>query len=155
MTIPYYDMFLILMALIVLFVTLGLFYKTSYGMQLRAITQNRQMTQCLGVNSGIIDKITFGYGCALAGLAGILLAPVSSVSPGMGTDYIVDSFLVVILGGLNSIVGSLFGSVVIQEAVSVMASFMSLVTAKLLIFVVIIVVIRFKPQGLFSAKDMR
>ena len=73
----------------------------------------------------------------------------------MGTDYIVDSFLVVILGGLNSIVGSLFGSVVIQEAVSVMASFMSLVTAKLLIFVVIIVVIRFKPQGLFSAKDKR
>lgn len=73
----------------------------------------------------------------------------------MGTDYIVDSFLVVILGGLNSIVGSLFGSVVIEEAVSVMASFMSLVTAKLLIFVVIIVVIRFKPQGLFSAKDKR
>lgn len=154
-TVPYYNLFLIFMAIAVLFVTLALFYKTSYGMQLRAITQNRKMTQCLGINSGFIDKITFAYGCGLAGLAGVLIAPVASVSPGMGTDYIVDSFLVVILGGLNSIVGSFFGSAVIQEAVSVMASFMSLVTAKLLIFVVIIILIRFKPQGLFSAKDKR
>ncbi|MBO5483911.1 MAG: urea ABC transporter permease subunit UrtB [Lachnospiraceae bacterium] len=154
-TIPYYNLFLIIMAVVVLLATLFLFYKTSYGMQLRAITQNRKMTQCLGINSSMIDKVTFSYGSALAGLAGILIAPVSSVSPGMGTDYVVDSFLVVILGGLNSILGSFFGSVVIQEAVSVMASFMSLVTAKLLIFVVIIILIRFKPQGLFSAKDKR
>ncbi len=154
-TVPYYDLFLVVMALVVLGATLILFYKTSYGMQLRAITQNRNMTQCLGINSGMIDKITFGYGCGLAGLAGVLIAPVSSVTPGMGTDYIVDSFLVVILGGLNSIIGSFFGAAVIQEAVSLMASFMSLVTAKLLIFVVIIVVIRFKPQGLFAPKDKR
>ena len=124
-------------------------------MQLRAITQNRQMTQCLGINSQRIDKITFAYGSALAGLAGVLIAPITSVSPGMGTQYIVDSFLVVILGGLNSIIGSFFGSVVIEEAVSIMASFMSLVSAKLIIFIVIIVLIRFKPQGLFSAKDKR
>lgn len=154
-TIPYYNLFLIGMAVVVLGATLLLFYKTSYGMQLRAITQNRKMTQCLGINSGMIDKITFAYGSGLAGLAGVLIAPVSSVSPGMGTDYVVDSFLVVILGGLNSIIGSFFGSAVIQEAISVMASFMSLVTAKLLIFVVIIILIRFRPQGLFSARDKR
>ncbi len=154
-TIPYYNIFLILMAVVVLFVTLGLFYKTSYGMQLRAITQNRKMTQCLGINSGLIDKITFAYGSALAGLAGALIAPTASVSPGMGADYLVDSFLVVILGGLNSIVGSFFGAAVVQEAISVMASFMSLVTAKLLIFIVIIILVRFKPQGLFSSKDKR
>ncbi len=109
-TVPYYDLFLVFMALLVLFATLALFYKTPYGMQLRAITQNRKMTQCLGINSGMIDKLTFSYGSALAGLAGVLIAPVTSVTPGMGTDYIVDSFLVVILGGLNSIVGSFFGS---------------------------------------------
>lgn len=154
-TVPYYNIFLIVMAFVVLFVTLFLFYKTSYGMQLRAITQNRQMTQCLGINSQRIDKLTFAYGSALAGLAGVLIAPITSVSPGMGTQYIVDSFLVVILGGLNSIIGSFFGSAVIEEAVSVMASFMSLVSAKLIIFIVIIVLIRFKPQGLFSAKDKR
>ncbi len=154
-TIPYYNIFLIFMAVAVLLGTLLLFYKTSYGMQLRSITQNRQMSQCLGINSGRIDKITFAYGCGLGGLAGVLLAPIASVTPGMGHEYIVDSFLVVILGGLNSIVGSFLGSVVVEESVSVIASQVSLVTAKLLVFIIIIVLIRFKPHGLFASKDKR
>lgn len=154
-SVPYYDVFLIAMALLVLGATLLLFYKTKFGMQLRAVTQNRQMTQCLGIHTERIDSLTFAYGSGLAGLAGVLLAPVSSVTPGMGTEYVVDSFMVVILGGLNSVIGSFAGSVVIEESVSVAASQMSLVTAKLLIFIIIIVIIRFKPQGLFTAKDRR
>lgn len=154
-TVPVYNIILILVAIAVLAVTLLLFFKTSYGMQLRAITQNRQMTQCLGINSAKIDCITFAYGCGLAGLAGILLGPVKSVTPGMGTTYIVDSFLVVVLGGLNSIVGTFFGSFVISESSTLMAGYMSEITAKLLIFVVIIVLIRFKPQGLFASKERR
>lgn len=154
-TIPVYNIILIVVAIAVLAVTLLLFFKTSYGMQLRAITQNRQMTQCLGINSAKIDCITFAYGCGLAGLAGILLGPVKSVTPGMGTTYIVDSFLVVVLGGLNSIVGTFFGSFVISESSTLMAGYMSEITAKLLIFVVIIVLIRFKPQGLFASKERR
>lgn len=154
-TIPYYNIFLVIMALIILFVTLFLFNKTNFGIQLRAITQNRQMSQCLGIDTAKIDRLTFAYGCGLGGLAGVLLAPVSSVTPGMGTDYVVDSFLVVILGGLNSITGSLLGAGVIQESVSVMASKVSLVTAKLAIFVIIIILIRFKPNGLFAAKERR
>ncbi len=154
-TIPIYNIILIAVALAVLAVTLLLFFKTSYGMQLRAITQNRQMTQCLGINSAKIDCITFAYGCGLAGLAGILLGPVKSVTPGMGTTYIVDSFLVVVLGGLNSIVGTFFGSFVISESSTLMAGYMSEITAKLLIFIVIIVLIRFKPQGLFASKERR
>ena len=151
-TIPVYNIILILVAIGVLAVTLLLFFKTSYGMQLRAITQNRQMTQCLGINSAKIDCITFAYGCGLAGLAGVLLGPVKSVTPGMGTTYIVDSFLVVVLGGLNSILGTFFGS---SESSTLMAGYMSEITAKLLIFVVIIVLIRFKPQGLFASKERR
>ena len=154
-TVPVYNIILILVAIAVLAVTLLLFFKTSYGMQLRAITQNRQMTQCLGINSAKIDCITFAYGCGLAGLAGILLGPVKSVTPGMGTTYIVDSFLVVVLGGLTSIVGTFFGSFVISESSTLMAGYMSEITAKLLIFVVIIVLIRFKPQGLFASKERR
>lgn len=154
-TIPIYNIILIAVALAVLAVTLLLFFKISYGMQLRAITQNRQMTQCLGINSAKIDCITFAYGCGLAGLAGILLGPVKSVTPGMGTTYIVDSFLVVVLGGLNSIVGTFFGSFVISESSTLMAGYMSEITAKLLIFIVIIVLIRFKPQGLFASKERR
>lgn len=154
-TIPYYNLFLILMAFIVLGATLILFNKTKYGMQLRAITQNRNMSQCLGINSSKIDKITFAYGCGLGGLAGALIAPISSVAPGMGISYVVDSFLVVVLGGLNSIVGSLFGATVIDESVTVMSGYMSQISAKLIIFIVIIVIIRFKPQGLFSSKERR
>lgn len=154
-TIPYYNLFLILMALLVLAGTLLLFNKTSYGMQLRAITQNRPMTQCLGIDSAKIDKITFAYGCGLAGLTGALIAPVSSVTPGMGSSYIVDSFLVVVLGGLNSIIGTLFGATVVSESVTLMSGYMSQISAKLLIFVIIIVVIRFKPQGLFVSRERR
>lgn len=154
-TMPYYNIFLIGMAFLVLGITLLLFYKTSYGVQLRAITQNRKMSQCLGINTEKIDRITFAYGCGLAGLAGALIAPVSSITPGMGTTYVVDSFMVVILGGLNSIIGSLAGSAVIEEAVTVMAGYMSQVTAKLLVFVLIIIIVRFKPYGLFTAKDRR
>lgn len=154
-TVPYYNLFLVGMALLVLVGTLFLFYKTNYGMQLRAITQNRRMSQCLGINTGRIDKITFAYGCGLAGLTGALIAPVASVTPGMGTTYIVDSFMVVILGGISSIVGSFLGSFVIQESVTIMSGYMSQVTAKLLIFLVIIIIVRFKPHGLFAPKDRR
>lgn len=154
-TVPNYNLFLVGMAFLALGVTMLLFYRTKFGMQLRAITQNRQMSQCLGINSGRIDKLTFAYGCGLGGLAGALVAPVASVTPDMGTEYVVDSFLVVILGGLNSVMGSLFGSVVIEESIAAMSTGMSLVTAKLLVFLVLILLIRFRPQGLFAPKDRR
>lgn len=154
-SIPYYNLILILMACIVLLVTLILFYKTPYGMQLRAITQNRDITQCLGINVEKINLITFSYASALAGLAGALIAPVKSVFPGMGVAYNVDSFLVVILGGLNSIVGSFASSFVINESITVMSGYMSQITSKLLMFVVIIVIVRFRPNGLFSSKEKR
>lgn len=154
-TMPNYNLFLIVMAILVLGATMLLFYRTKFGMQLRAITQNRQMSQCLGINSGRIDKLTFSYGCGLAGFAGALVAPVASVTPDMGTEYVVDSFLVVILGGLNSVTGSFFGAAVIEESIAAMSTGMSLVTAKLMVFLVIIVIIRFRPQGLFVSKDRR
>jgi urea transport system permease protein len=154
-TVPYYNLLLVGAALAVLLLTLLLFYKTTYGMQLRAITQNRSITQCLGIDSERIDMITFAYGSALAGFAGALIAPVKNVFPGMGTAYVVDSFMVVILGGLNSIIGSFFGSFCINESTTIMSGYMSQVTAKLLIFILIIILVRFKPHGLFSTKDKR
>lgn len=153
--VPYYNIILIFMAVLVLVCTLLLFFKTSFGMQLRAITQNRDMTQCLGINVSKINLVTFGYASGLAGLAGGLVAPVASVFPGMGTTYIVDSFLVVILGGLNSIVGSFASSFVIRESMTLMSGYMSQITSKLLIFIIIIVIVRFRPNGLFSSKEKR
>lgn len=154
-SVPYYNVVLIIAALLVLAVTLILFFKTSYGMQLRAITQNRDITQCLGINVERINMITFAYASALAGLAGALIAPVKTVFPGMGVSYNVDSFMVVILGGLNSIIGSFASSFVINESITIMSGYMSQITSKLLIFIVIIVLVRFKPNGLFSSREKR
>lgn len=154
-SIPYYNIFLVAMALFVLALTLILFYKTSFGMQLRAITQNRDITQCLGINVAKINMFTFGYGAALAGFSGALIAPIKSVFPGMGPSFNVDGFLVVILGGLNSIVGSFASSFVINESITLMSGYMSQIVSKLLIFVVIIVIVRFRPNGLFSSKEKR
>lgn len=154
-SVPYYNMVLFFSACAVLVFTLILFYKTSYGMQLRAITQNRSITQCLGINVEKINLMTFGYGSALAGLAGGLVAPVNTVFPGMGVTYNVNSFLVVILGGLNSIIGSFASSFVINESITLMSGYMSQITSKLLIFIAIIVLVRFKPNGLFSSKEKR
>lgn len=154
-SVPYYNLVLISGAGAVLAVTLLLFFKTSYGMQLRAVTQNREITQCLGINVERINLITFGYASALAGFAGALVAPVNTVFPGMGSSYVVNSFLVVILGGLNSIVGSFASSFVINESITVMSGYMSQITSRLLIFVVIIVIVRFRPQGLFVSRQKR
>lgn len=154
-SIPYYNLVLIGCAVAVLALTLILFYKTSYGMQLRAITQNRNITQCLGINVEKINMITFGYASALAGLAGALIAPVNTVFPGMGVAYNVNSFMVVILGGLNSIIGSFASSFVINESITIMSGYMSQITSKLLIFIIIIVLVRFKPNGLFSSREKR
>ena len=154
-SIPYYNLVLIGAALFVLALTLVLFYKTSFGMQLRAINQNRDMTQCLGINVTKINMFTFGYGAALAGFSGALIAPIKSVFPGMGPAFNVDGFLVVILGGLNSIIGSFASSFVINESITLMSGYMSQIVSKLLIFVVSIVIVRFRPNGLFSSKEKR
>ncbi|MDQ0203203.1 urea ABC transporter permease subunit UrtB [Pectinatus haikarae] len=153
--IPIYNLLLIVVSILILAGTMLMLTKTKFGMQIRANVQNRTMVQCLGVDSQKIDNITFTYGSMLAGIAGALIAPIKSVTPDMGLSYIVDSFLVVVLGGLNSIFGSFLGSFVISESSTVMAGYMSEITAKLLIFIIIIIIIRFKPQGLFFAKDKR
>jgi urea transport system permease protein len=150
--VPHYNIFLIVIALAILAATLALFYKTSFGMQLRAVTKNRSMTQCLGINTSRIDTLTFACGSGLAGLAGALVAPVKSVMPSMGAYYIVDGFLTVVLGGFSSIAGAAASSLVISESVTVMAGYMSEITAKILVFLIIIMLIRFKPEGLFASE---
>jgi len=150
--VPLYNIFLIGVALFIMIAILALFYKTSFGMQLRAVTKNRNMSQCLGINTSRIDTLTFACGSGLAGLAGALIAPVKSVMPTMGMSYIVDGFLTVVLGGFSSIAGTAASAAVVGESVTVMAGFMSEITAKILVFLIIIVIIRFKPEGLFTSE---
>jgi urea transport system permease protein len=79
-------------------------------MRLRAVTQNREIARCFGINAGAIYRCTFAYGAGLAGIAGALVSPLKSVSPDMGTGYVVDAFLVVVLGGVQSLLGTVASS---------------------------------------------
>lgn len=154
-TIPLYNMFIVLCAVLILLGTYLLFFKTTLGLQIRAITQNRTMTTCLGINSRKIDTITFAYGTGLAGLAGCLISPIKSVSPQMGLAYTTDALVTVVLGGLSNFTGCFASAYVIGESVTLMAGYISEVIAKILVFLLCIIIIRFRPEGLFAVKDRR
>lgn len=148
--IAYYNIFVITMAVVLLLATFLIFQKTNFGKKMRATTQNRNMTECLGIETSRVDTWTFAYGAGLAGLAGAMVAPVISVTPELGAPYLTDSFMTVVIGGVQSIFGTAIGSVMIGEARTILSGLTSMVTAKILVFLIIIVIIRFKPQGLFT-----
>lgn len=143
----------------VLFVAAGLFLvtwyillRTTFGMRLRAITQNAEIASCFGINSGRVYSLTFAYGTGLAGLAGALVSPLKSVSPEMGTTYVVDAFMVVVLGGVESLVGTVASSLILGELTGFIAYYSNDTIAKALVLLAIVILIRFRPQGLFAAR---
>lgn len=151
---PAYNFVVVGIAAVVVFLVCLLFYRTSFGKKIRAVKQNRQMTECLGVDTGKIDTFSFSLGCALAGLAGGVIAPIKVVSPTMGASYLMDSFSTVVVGGVDSFLGTMFSSVLISETTSVLSGYISEIIAQILVLIGIILILRFKPQGLF-AKERR
>jgi urea transport system permease protein len=148
--IPHYNIFTILVAVIVGLMTLALLYRTRFGMRMRATTGNRQITECLGINTALVDTVTFGYGVALAGLAGAVLAPIKGVSPFMGIQYLTDAFMNVVVGGLSSLFGTTLSSALIGESRNILGGYINEVNASMIVFLIVIVVIRIRPEGLFS-----
>ena len=149
-TIPVFRIFIFIMTVFMLFVTWFMFYKTSFGKKIRAITQNRDMTECLGINTSKVDTWTFAYGAGLAGLAGAIMAPIKSVSPTMGLQYLTDSFMTVVIGGVNSLAGTAIGATLVGESTTTLGWLSNEIFAKIIVFLMIIIFIRFKPEGLFS-----
>ena len=147
-----FRMFVLVITAALVGLTWYLMYKTNIGMKLRAITQNREMASSFGINSNKIYSMTFAYGCGLAGLAGALVSPLKSVSPEMGTAYVVDAFMVVVLGGVESLLGTVASSIILGEMNGFLAFFSNDTMSKATIFLAIVVLIRFRPQGLFSTK---
>lgn len=145
---PYYYIVIFAVAAAIFIVTLLVFHKTRFGMQIRAVSQNREMAQCLGVNVRKTDTLTFAYGAGLAGLAGCIIAPINSISPFVGFNYIVDSFMAVVLGGVDSLFGSVLGATIIGESNSIIGGYMDSVFAEMIVVFAIIIIIRFKPKGL-------
>jgi urea transport system permease protein len=151
-SISYYRAFIIFVAVALLALTIFLFYGTSWGREVRSVTQNRDMSKCLGINTQKIDMLTFAYGCGLAGIAGAVIAALKSVAPPMGQDYLVDAWMVVVTGGVDKLVGILAGSFLIGESSALLGFILNDPTARVIVLAAVIVLIRFRPEGLFTVQ---
>ncbi|MGB5453053.1 MAG: urea ABC transporter permease subunit UrtB [Sedimenticolaceae bacterium] len=138
-----------------LLVFAGLFFvlkRTRLGLQVRAVSQNRAMARAMGVRSSRVDALTFGLGSGIAGIAGVALSQLTNVGPNLGQAYIVDSFMVVVFGGVGNLWGTLVGGLGLGIANKVMEPWAGAVLAKILVLVFIILFIQKRPRGLFPQK---
>ncbi len=147
-----FRIFILIFAATLFAITWYLMYRTTFGIKLRAITQNPEVASSFGINSNRIFGLTFAYGAGLAGLAGALISPLKSVSPEMGTTYVVDAFLIVVLGGVESLMGTVFSAIILGELSSILSFYSNDTIAKALVLLAIVILIRFRPQGLFSSR---
>ena len=150
--VPIYRVFIFLFAVAIFVLAWFIIYRTKFGIQLRAVTQNKDIAGCFGINSGFVYSATFAFGTGIAALAGAFVAPLKSISPDMGTNYIIEAFMVVVLGGVESLIGTAASSFIIGESSSFLASFSNDTLAKALVLLIIILILRVKPEGLFTRK---
>jgi urea transport system permease protein len=150
--IPMMRLFILGLSIALFLVTGYLLFRTNLGLKLRAIAQNREVASCFGIDSDRIYGLTFAYGAGLAGLAGAVISPLKSVSPEMGTTYVVDAFMVVVLGGVESLIGTVISSGIIGGLSGSIAYYFNDTIAKAVVLLAIVVLIRFLPQGLFAAR---
>ncbi|MBQ3583334.1 MAG: hypothetical protein IJA27_01315 [Lachnospiraceae bacterium] len=150
-----YKLALCVIALIALIGTLIFINKTSMGRKIQSTTQNRTMTECLGIDTKKVDTITFSHGMGLAGLAGAAIAPLSTVTYSLGQSWLTNTFMNVVMGGVSSLFGTVASSFIIQESISVISGFGNSVTAQIVVLLVVIVIVRIKPEGLFTPKGRR
>jgi urea transport system permease protein len=152
-TFSYNRLFIILLVGVALFVVWFIMYRTNFGIQMRAVMQNRPMAQCLGVNSRKVDNLTFSIGSGLAGLAGCSVALLGSIDAALGQNYIVNSFMAVVLGGVGRLIGMVLGSSIIGFSSIGVESFTSSSIAKAVVLLIIILFLQRKPQGLFTIRS--
>jgi urea transport system permease protein len=128
---------------------------TTLGMNMRAVTQNRAMAGAAGIDTRRTDRVAFGLGSGLAGLAGLALSPLYNVNPTMGTGFIVDSFMVVVLGGVGSLAGAVVASLGIGQINVAIEPVYGAVAAKVIVLLLVILFIQRRPEGLFAPKGRR
>lgn len=143
-----YRLFVMAMAIAVAVGTFLCLYRTRIGLAARAAMANRAMAQCLGVNTRKLDRYTFSFGAGLAGLAGAIMAPLMSVDPQMGMGFVIPAFLSILVGGIGSPFGALWGSAVIGASNTTLSAIMSPVVAYMIVFSLAILIIRTCPAGL-------
>jgi urea transport system permease protein len=148
----------IFVMVLTLLITLGvglLMFRSRFGKQVRAVVQNRTMAGAVGIDTGKVDRRTFALGCGIAGVAGSAFTMVGSTGPTAGQLYIVDTFLVVVFGGAQSLFGTIASAFAISQSQSTMEFFLSGSMAKVLTLLVVVGILMLRPQGLFVLKVRR
>jgi urea transport system permease protein len=149
---PWNRIIIVGFAMFVLFLVWVLMNKTRLGMFVRAVTQNRPMAGCVGVPTSRIDTMAFALGAGIAGLGGVALSQISNVGPDMGQGYIVDSFMVVVVGGVGQLAGAVWAALGLGIFSKLLEGWAGAVIAKISILVCIIIFIQKRPQGIFALK---
>ncbi|MBE9154867.1 branched-chain amino acid ABC transporter permease [Cyanobium sp. LEGE 06113] len=169
---PGLRIFIILLSVVLLLATVWFLTKSAWGLRIRAVTQNRQMSNCLGIPTDRVDSITFGLGSGLAGVAGCAITLLGSVGPNLGAAYIVSCFMVIVLGGVGNLLGTVLASLMLGLIQSVVGSgsllivfpdmpaaakgvvefFATTSMSLVLVFIFIIVFLQFRPNGMFPQK---
>ena len=149
---PYNRIAIIVFSLCVLVGVWLLISRTRLGLFIRSVTQNRSMASCVGVHTARVDLMAFGLGSGIAGLAGVALSQIGNVGPDLGQAYIIDSFMVVVLGGVGQLAGSVYAALGLGAFSKLIEPGVGAVLTKILILVFIIAVIQKRPQGLFALK---
>lgn len=148
-----WNRFYIVIFALMVFVALLLVLKyTAIGLHMRAVTQNRRMASAMGIRTPLVDAMTFGLGSGIAGLAGVALSQIGNVSPNLGQGYIIDSFMVVVFGGVGNLWGTFVGALTLGIANKFIEPYAGAVLGKIIILVLIILFIQRRPRGLFALK---
>jgi urea transport system permease protein len=149
---PYNRIAIIMFVMFVVILIWVLLQKTSLGLQVRAVTQNREMASCMGISTHKIDMYTFGLGSGVAGLGGLALSQIGNVGPELGQLYIVDSFMVVVTGGVGKIAGTVAGALGLGVLNKFLEPVAGAVLGKIIVLILIVILIQKRPQGLFAPK---
>jgi len=152
LTLPYHRLVIIAFAAAVLIGMTLLINKTRMGLFVRSVTQNRPMASCMGVNTARVDTMAFSLGAGIAGLAGCALSQIGNVGPDLGQSYIVDSFLVVVTGGVGQIAGTVYAALGLGMVNKLLEGWSGAVLAKIMVLVIVVIFIQKRPQGLFAMK---
>lgn len=150
--VPINGIFVMVLTFFIALAVYYLMFRSRWGKQVRAVTQNRPMASAVGINTEKVDRLTFGIGCGIAGIAGSAFTMIGSTGPTAGQLYIVDTFLVVVFGGAASLLGTIASAFTISQAQSTMEFFLSGSMAKVLTLLTVVGILMLRPQGLFALK---
>jgi urea transport system permease protein len=150
---PYKRLFIIALVISCIIGIYFYLYRTASGRRLRAVMQGREMASCLGVATRRVDAMTFALGAGLAGIAGSALTLLGQIGPSVGTGYIVDAFMVVVLGGVGSLPGTVGAAVLIGVFNAVLEMSTTATLGKVLVFALIIIFLQWKPSGLVALRS--